>query len=403
MALTLDEVAFLTSAQGERLLEALTAEDAAESETLRVLTRLRRQFPDQPVGVALEQARLRRKAADKFGEDAARMLFTREALEQASDPQVRSYRGAFAVGRRVVDAGCSIGSDALAFARAGGRVLGVDHDPVRVALARHNAQALGLAESAQFAVADLLDGLPDEGADADLIFFDPARRDSTGKRIFHVEHYQPPLSLAQTWLHATPERRVVIKLGPGIDPAQLNAYEGGLEFISAGGDLKEALLWLNAGWRGTRAVLLHDGAIMHWMRGDQVSAPHISAPRGWLVEPDPALLRAGLVSEAADHFGGTQLDETIAYFTTDERPESPWLRAWQILDWMPFHVKRLRAALRERGVGQVTVKKRGSPVTPEALTPQLKLKGDRSMTLVLTRWNGKPIVLLCEDYDGGKR
>lgn len=401
MALTLDEVAYLTSARGHVLLDVLAAEDVADSETLRLLTRLRRQFPDQPVGAALEQTRLRRKAAAKFGADAARMLFTREALEQASDPQVRAYRGACGARRRVIDAGCSIGSDALAFARAGGRVLGLDRDPVRVALARHNAEVLGLADAAQFAVADLLDGLPAEADDANLIFFDPARRDGAGSRIFDVERYQPPLSLARTWLANRPDRAVVVKLGPGIDTAQLAAYDGGLEFISVDGDLKEALLWLNADWRGRRAVLLQDGAVMTWSRGDQVSPPQIRAPRGWLVEPDPSLLRAGLVSEAAQRFGGTQLDETIAYFTTDERPDSPWLRAWRILEWMPFHVKRLRAALRERSVGQVTVKKRGSPLTPEALMPQLKLRGQTSLTLVLTRWNGKPIVLLCEDYEGG--
>jgi hypothetical protein len=118
------------------------------------------------------------------------------------------------------------------------------------------------------------------------------------------------------------------------------------------------------------------------------------------VEPDPAILRAGLVQDAAEKFNGFMLDETIAYFTTDRKPDSPWVRAWQILDWMPFNLKKLRAYLRERNVGNVTVKKRGSPLTPETLIPQLKLKGDESRTLVLTRLQGQPIVMICENMPG---
>jgi hypothetical protein len=92
------------------------------------------------------------------------------------------------------------------------------------------------------------------------------------------------------------------------------------------------------------------------------------------------------------------LDETIAYFTTDDKPDSPWVRTWQILGWMPFNLKKLRAYLREHNVGTVTVKKRGSAITPESLIPQLKLKGDESRTLVLTRCQGAHIVIICADY-----
>jgi hypothetical protein len=126
----------------------------------------------------------------------------------------------------------------------------------------------------------------------------------------------------------------------------------------------------------------------------------IDTPRQWLVEPDPALIRAGLVADAAIRFGGALLDETIAYFSTDEKPESPWVRAWRILDWMPFNVKKLRAYLRERGVGSVTVKKRGTAVTPDELIAHLKLKGSESRTVVLTRCLSQQVVLVCEDFTG---
>jgi THUMP domain-containing protein len=233
------------------------------------------------------------------------------------------------------------------------------------------------------------DGLPE----SDVIFFDPARRTADGKRIFDVERYQPPLSLVREW--SAP--RIVVKLSPGVELEQLAAYGGSVEFISVKGDLKEAVLWLGFEFSARKATLLTSQQAYHWESGDSPVNVRISPPLGWLIETDAALLRAGLVTDAALAFGASQLDETIAYLTADERPDSPWVRTWKVLDWMPFHLKRLRAYLRERGVGHVTVKKRGAAITPEELIAGLKLKGDESRTLVLTRYQGQPIVLICED------
>jgi len=389
---SLSDLDFLSSDPGARLLERLAADDLSDANTLRLLTALRREVAPSQAGAALELARLRKAGVEKFGADAPRMFFTREALEQASHLLVRRYRAKRDPGepiRRVLDVCCAIGSDSLAFAAAGDAVMGIDIDPMRVEMARLNAAALGLP--AQFEVMDARDPLPLEGVD--FLFYDPARRDASGKRIHHVEQYQPPLSLVQGW----DVPRVAVKLSPGVDLAQLAPYGGGVEFISANGDLKEAALWLGDGLRpGHHATLLTDDEELHWWGGDGVTVP-VAEPRGWLVEPDPALLRAGLVGQVAARFGGAQLDETIAYFTTDDAPRSAWLRAWRVLDWMPFNVKTLRAYLRERNVGTVTVKKRGSPLTPETLIPLLKLKGEESRTLVLTRLRGKPIVMVCED------
>jgi hypothetical protein len=397
MTLTLDVLHFLASPTGERLLGRLAAEDLSDANTLRLLTALRREYAPEQAGAALEMARLRLKAVDKFGTDAARLFFTRPALEQASDPLIRDWRARNTPlnGRGLVDACCGIGADSLAFARGGATVLGLDIDPLRIEIARYNAAALGLP--ARFEVADVRDGLPP----CDLAFFDPARRDAAGSRIYDVEQYQPPLSVVKGWRC----EHVQVKLSPGVDLAQLAGYlppahPGYVTFISVNGDLKEALLRLDDTPGHTTAALLKDGNAYEWVRGEADTPSILSEPRAWLVEPDPALIRAGLVADTAAEFGGSQLDETIAYFTTDAKPESPWLRAWKILDWMPFNGKKLRAYLRERDVGNVTVKKRGSAVTPEVLIPQLKLRGDEARTLVLTRCQGEQIVLVCEAAPG---
>ena len=58
----------------------------------------------------------------------------------------------------------------------------------------------------------------------------------------------------------------------------------------------------------------------------------------------------------------------------------------------------MRGTLRQQGGGSVTVKKRGVAITPEELTAKLKLKGDAARTLVLTRYQGQPVVLICDLY-----
>jgi SAM-dependent methyltransferase len=385
---TLQDAAFLTSPLGSDTLAALATEDLSDSRTLALLTRLRRNLTGTEAGEALEQARLRQKAAEKFGADAERMLFTRPALEQASHPLVRRYRAARFAGLRVVDACCGIGSDALALAAAGAQVMGLDLDEVRVVLARHNAAVCGL--SAQFEVGDVTGDLPP----AEAVFFDPARRDAQGNRIHHVERYQPPLAALRGWSQPL----VAAKLSPGVDLEQIESYGGGVEFISVAGDLKEALLWRGAGWEGRRAVLLEGDSAHVWTREGAEPPALLDVPRHWLIEPDPALLRAGLVRDAAAAWGAAFLDDTIAYLTADQPPQTAWARSWRILAALPFNVKQLRALLRESDVGTVTVKKRGSPITPETLIPQLKLKGTQSRTVVLCRLRGQPYTLVCEEH-----
>ncbi|MCA0455810.1 MAG: methyltransferase domain-containing protein [Chloroflexi bacterium] len=391
MTISLADIDFLASPTGAGLLQRLATEDLTPKASLSLLTNLRKAYSPEQARAGLEMAQLRAKAVDKFGVDAASMFFTRDALEQASDPLVRRYRaGQIGEGVRVVDACCGIGADSLALARVGADVTGIDRDAVRIAIASYNADTLGL--QARFVVGDVTSTLPP----ADLIFFDPARRDGQGNRIYDVERYQPPLATVEGW----PADRVVVKLSPGVDLAQLERYGGRVEFISVDGDLKEAVLWLGAGEQGLTATLLTGYETYHWAAGELPDKQPLSEPRGWLVEPDPALLRAGLVEAVAAQFDGGLLDETIAYLTTDLKPESPWLRSWQILDWMPFNLKQLRGYLRERNVGQVTVKKRGTAVTPETLIPQLKLKGRDSRVLILTRCKGQQIVMICADYVG---
>jgi SAM-dependent methyltransferase len=386
--------ALLTPA-GQASLAQAQARQPKEADYLAHFQALSRRYPPALAQAALEVAIQRGRAGEKFpfGE---KLYFTREALEQASSYAVATWRARrYRECSTVLDMACSAGGDALALAERGG-VIGVDMDALRLHLAQANLQAVGLRERCAWLQADLrhlpqnLNHVPADWA----VFFDPARR-LDGRRVYSVERYAPPLSTLRSWLSALPATGV--KLSPGVKLDELAAYDGEIEFISLDGELKECALWLGPLRSASRrATLLPSEHTLAVDSLDELPVLPLSEPQAWLYEPDPAVLRAGLVALLGAQLGAAQLDPDIAYLTASQRQETPFARRWQVNDWMPFQLKRLRAYLRERAIGQVTVKKRGSPLQPEALIRQLRLRGENDATLFLTHLRGEPVVMIAQ-------
>ncbi|MGV9604777.1 THUMP-like domain-containing protein [Streptomyces sp. NPDC003631] len=380
--------ASLLTPEGRALLDEVRG--TAPARELAVATRLRREHPADLVSAALAQARLRERAAAKFGaEDAERMFFTANGVEQSTRTAVAAHRA----GRlrelgatSVADLCCGIGGDAIAFARAGIRVLAVDRDPLTAAAARANAEALGLSALIEVREADVTE-VDVSGYDA--VFVDPARRGGRG-RIFDPEAYSPPLSWAAATALKAPH--AALKVAPGI-PHEAVPTAAEAEWISDGGDVKEAVLWFGTQPGLVRATLLPGPRVL---RGRALPDPPVRAPGRYLYEPDGAAIRAHLVAEVAEELDGGLIDETIAYVTADEHRDSPYATAYEITDRLPFNVKRLKALLREREVGVLTVKKRGSAVEPEELRRKVlpKPHGPNAVTVFLTRVAGAPTMLL---------
>ncbi|MGW5367330.1 THUMP-like domain-containing protein [Streptomyces sp. NPDC004009] len=383
----MNDLAPLLSPEGRALLDEVRDTDPAHE--LAVATRLRREHPAELVSAALGQARLRQRAAAKFGaEDARRMFFTPNGVEQSTRASVAAYRAQRM--RRlgvtsVADLCCGIGGDAIALARAGIRVLAVDRDPLTAAAARANAEALGLSALIEVREADVTE-VDTEGYDA--VFVDPARRGGRG-RIFDPEAYSPPLSWAVAAALKAP--RAALKIAPGI-PHEAVPAEAEAEWISDGGDVKEAVLWFGTGAPGAVRATLLPGP--RTLPGRGLPDPAVRPVGRYLYEPDGAVIRAHLVAEVAEEIGGGLVDETIAYITADAPHPTPYATAYEITDRLPFNVKKLKALLREREVGVLTVKKRGSAVEPEELRRKVRPQGPNSATVFLTRVAGAPTMLV---------
>lgn len=321
---------------------------------------------------------LRRKAVAKFADaaDVSEWLFTDEALQQATAGRVAEHRARRLAGVSVHDATCSVGTELVALRNWADVVVGSDIDPVRLAMANHN---LGLGgDSVTLCRADALRPVT---ADA-VVVVDPARR-SGSKRRFDPRAYLPPLDRL---LEVLRTRDYVVKCAPGVDFAVLRqlGFEGEVEVTSLAGSVREACLW-SRGLADTasvrrRATMLDTSEQITDADPDECGV----GPAGrWIVDPDGAVVRAGLVRHYGARHGLWQLDRDIAYLSGDRLPDG--VRGFEVLEQLAFSERTLRQVLAARAVGALEILVRGVDIDPDALRSRLRLRGTEHVSVVLTR------------------
>ncbi|GAC66381.1 THUMP-like domain-containing protein [Gordonia soli] len=402
---TLDDVEFLRSPDGVTALDDAAALDLSTSTIIADIARLRSRYA--PWDAALvDTVRCRRRAVGKI-RDAQRWLFTDTALQQATATAVADNR-ADRIARRwpgasVHDVTCSIGGELAALARHPDldAVSGSDLDPVRVAMARHNLDVSDL--TAALTVADALDPGTAGGsaavgaARADVVIADPGRRSGSG-RVFRIDHLTPPLP---DLFEAYRGRPMVVKCAPGIDYDALresHGFTGEAQIVSLDAGVREACLWTGTDddieRRATVLRSTDDGVVGYEVTDTEPDDVDPGDPATWIIDPDGAVVRAGLVRQYAYRHGLRQLDPQIAYLTGDAIP--PGERGFRILQQVGVSEKSLRRLMAEHDCGTLEILVRGLDVDPDALRRRLRLRGGRSLALVLTRIGRRGVGFLCE-------
>lgn len=372
----------LITPDGQHVLAAAAALGPTEAGFLAAFDTLRKRCPPTLAKAALELTLLRQKARAKFA-NADRMYFTREALEQASGSLVSRYRaGRFAPFAGVADLCCGIGADTIALAAAGCRVAAHDWDTLRLAMTAENVAAYGLTDRVTFAATDITTP-PVHGVNA--AFIDPDRREGD-RRFLAPEQYRPALGKVLARLPAA--FPLAAKIAPGVAWADIERYDAEVEFISAGGELKECVLWFGPLKSAPRRATVLPGP--HTLAGDPVPEPEPTAPQEIIFDPDPAVIRAGLVGNLCEQLAAVPIDHGVAVLTGRTHVPSPFAAAHRVEHAAPFHLANLRDYLRRHQVGRVTLLKRASPLDVDELTKKLKLAGPNHRAVLLTRSLGKP-------------
>lgn len=383
----ISELRALLTPEGLKVLDELGPVDEV-ADVARIVSRLRAAgHSPELVSAVVGQARLRTKARGKFGDFAARMLFTRAGLEQATRLGVaarHAQRMRRAGITRVADLGCGIGGDSLAFAGAGLDVQAVDADEVTAAIAAYNLAPFG--DSAIVSQGTAQAHVPGDADDAQAIWMDPARRTAGHSETRRVssDDYSPPLD----WAFDVASRTSTgIKLGPGHDRDSLPP---GVEaqWVSAEGSVVELVLWTRALARDgiRRSALVIRGERSHELTaGADADDEPVRDLGAYLHEPDGAVIRARLIGDVARSLDAGMLDERIAYLTSDAALTSPFVQSFRVRETMPANPKAISAVLKANGIGSLEIKKRGMDIDPAAFRKKLALRGDQTATLILTR------------------
>lgn len=385
LAFDLETVAYLTSESGAQALREVAGYRLTDSTLIADIGGARARFGDR-AAVLVETTQLRRKAADKFGdEDVSDWLFTDDALQQATAAPVAAHRARRLAGATVHDVTCSIGTELAALRGSAEQVIGSDLDSVRLAMARHNVGDIVVCRA---------DALRPVTRDA-VVIIDPARRRG-GRRRFDPRDCTPGLDLI---LDVYRGRDTVVKCAPGIDFGQVRqlGFAGEIEVTSSGAHVRESCLW-SAGLSEpgvTRRASVLDGP-------EQITdAESDDCPVGpagrWIVDPDGAVVRSGLVRHYAARHGLWQLDPDIAYLSGEHLPAGT--RGFEVLEELSFNERRLRQALAVLNAGIVEILVRGVAVDPDALRPRLRLRGSQSVSVVITRIGSgaasRAVVFIC--------
>lgn len=381
----LDDVAFLRSAAGADALAGAARLPLTDASRLADVGAVRELAGTRFAPAVLETAMLRRRAAAKL-DAAGDWLLTAPALQQATPTAVARHRARRLAGLDVHDVTCSIGADLAELAGTARRAVGSDLDPVRLAMAAHN-----LGPGVTLVRADALCPV----TAGTVIFADPARRDDAGRRRWRVTDFAPPLAELADAVGATTRRGLVVKTAPGLD-FDLVPWASEIELVSLDGDVREACLWsvpvATPLVRRRASVLRTGGPSWTITDADDDTCP-MREPGEWIINPDGAVVRAGLVRQYAARHGLGQLDARIAYLTGDEAP--PGTRAFRVIEGGHYTEKALRSALRRLGAGSVEILVRGLDVDPNALRPRLRLRGDADLTVILTRIGHSPTAFVC--------
>lgn len=372
-----------------RLLEALRRTPellqrlrSLEGSELARQKALRDEFPDELVRAAMSLHEARTKAAGLLPR-AEELWLTRVGLEQSTSWEVARHKARrFPAGSTVSDLCCGIGVDASAIA-ATCRVDAFDLNPAMVLRTLWNAELWNVRDNLHASVADVA-AVEWTGK---LVHADPDRRGQQDRPTKRLELYQPGLEWMQQLIQTASGG--AIKISPASNFQQ--KFPGAeIELISLHGECREATVWFGclAGTDTFRATVLPTGETIS---ADPLSAwTNVAAQPGtFLFDPDPSLVRSGLVDVFAEQQNLQRLDREEEYLTGDAVPSSAFVTAFEVEAVLPNSSKELRRHLRDKPSRYYEVKCRHIPTNADTLRRQLPTGDAEPRVIIVCRISGR--------------
>ena len=228
----------------------------------------------------------------------------------------------------------------------------------------------------------------------DLIFIDPARRDSHGGKVFRLEDCTPNVvELLPTLLaHG---KRLMIKLSPMLDLTQAvnNLQSDKVQgtkvswdvfVVAIKNEVKEVLLLSGGSGQITAIDLTQKDQAFVFTRDQETNCPLAinHSPFAFIYEPNAAILKAGAYKLIAERFGLHKLDVNTHLYGSDTLIEHFPGRVWKVVE--------------KQDLKQANVLCRNYPLTPEQLKKKLHLRDGGTAYVIGCRVNNKPTLFFAE-------
>ena len=222
----------------------------------------------------------------------------------------------------------------------------------------------------------------------DLIFLDPARRDSHGGKVFRLEDCTPNVvKLLPTLLaHG---KRIMLKLSPMLDLTQavtaLSAVTWDIYVVAIKNEVKEVLLLSGGSGKITAIDLTQKDQAFVFTREEEQNCQMVNGKcenGKWLYEPNAAILKSGAYKLVAQRFGLHKLDVNTHLYGSDTLIEHFPGRVWKVVE--------------KQDLKQANVLCRNYPLTPEQLKKKLHLKDGGTAYVIGCRVAGKPTLFFAE-------
>lgn len=361
----------------------------AESPTAALSTqrKLRNEFDDDLVRAALSVHEARRRAAGLLPH-AEQLWLTRVGLEQSTAWDVAAHKAQrFLKSENVSDLCCGIGVDAAAIAEIT-RVTAIDIEASMCLRTEWNAEVWNRSSNLRAECADVTDC----DWTGRIVHVDPDRRSGSDRPTKRLELYQPNLD----WMQQL--TRTAAGGGIKISPASnfLQKFSGcEIELISLKGECREATVWFGslAGEHAFRATALPSG--------ESISADPLSvwtnvvpAAADYIFDPDPAIVRAGLIDVMAAQYSMQRLDAEEEYLTGADHVDSGFVTAFRVEAVLSGNLKDLKRYLRSDPSTHYEVKCRRIPTDAESVRRQLPTGTAPPRVIFVARISGRKTIVV---------
>ncbi len=387
----LDDYRWLVSDRAEPLLVRTLNDFEENRDALAIAKSLRKEITATRTALVMELSQLRIRAKRKF-ENANELFFTRRGLEQSTSQQIAKFKARrfSACKQPVFDVCCGIGGDLMQLAvHLAGHAdcIGVDSDPLICLLAMRNLEVLGVPTPMVIQSEFEQQSFPGRS----MIHIDPDRR--VKRRTVRAELFEPSLPEIVQRFAKEQCTDLAIKVAPATPWHEAMTEDVERHWLGDRREAKQQVLWFgslakNPGGK-TATKIDKDGTVsqFHSRSDRQGRVATAKSIRRYVFEPHPTILAAGLTDELAEENGIYRISNNVDYLTGDRRPRpaQKLLTIFKVFAVLPFNIRQVQEELRKMNVGRVEVKKRGVETESMAQFSRMRLEGDESAVVILTR------------------